>query len=111
MADPAVTILEDRETSWWETMHAIPVARYLDRGLGGTEKLREELEAENVGIRIPSPTRYLSGAPSVKARHYEGTIKASSVVLAVTDEDPSRLIRKGGLRPRAAGMKSKPTKR
>ena len=57
MADPGVTSLEDRETLWWEKMYAIPVARYLDRGLGGTEKHREELEAGNVGIGIPSPTR------------------------------------------------------
>ena len=79
-------------------MHTIPVARYLGRGSGSTEILREELEAENVGIRIPSPIRWLSGAPSVKDRHHEGTIKALSVVLAVTDEDTFRLVRKGGLR-------------
>ena len=79
-------------------MHAIPVDRYLGRGSGGTEMLREELEAENVGIRFPSPIRWLSGALSVKARHHEGTIKASSVVLAVADEDTFRLVRKGGLR-------------
>ena len=64
-----------------------PVARYLGRGSGGTEMLRQELEAENVGIRIPSPIRWLSGAPSVKARHPEGTIKALSVVRAVADQD------------------------
>ena len=78
-------------------MHAIPEARYLGRGSSGTEMLRE-IEAENEGIRIPSTIRWLSGAPSVKARYQEGTIKASSVVLAVVDEDTFRLVRKGGLR-------------
>ena len=51
MADPSVSGLEARETWWWVKIHAIPVARYLGRGSGGTEMLREELEAENVGIR------------------------------------------------------------
>ena len=34
---------------WWVKVHAIPVARYLDRGTNGTETLREEIEAEIVG--------------------------------------------------------------
>ena len=100
MADPGVTGLEARRTWWWVKMHAILVARYLGRGSGGTEMLREELEAENVGIRTPSPIPWLRRAPSVKARHRGGTIEASLVVLAVADEDTFRLIRKGGLRLR-----------
>ena len=43
-------------------------------------------EAENERIQIPSSLRWLSGAPSVKARFSEGNIRASSVVLAVPDE-------------------------
>ena len=64
----------------------------------GTEALREELEAENEGIRIPSAIRWLSGAASVKAQYEERTITASSVVLAVAGEATYRLVRKGGLR-------------
>ena len=79
-------------------IHAIPVARYLGKGSSGTETLREEIEAENGGIKILSTIRWLSGAPSVKARYREGTTKASSVVLAVADEDTYRLVRKNGLR-------------
>ena len=79
-------------------MHSIAVARYLGRGSRGTKTLREELEAENEGIRIPSPIGWLSGAHSVKARHHEGTFRATSVVLAVSDENTVRLVRKNELR-------------
>ena len=79
-------------------VHAVPVARSPGRGSHGTEALREELEAENEGIRIPSAIRWLSGAASVKARYEERTITASSVVLAVAGEATYRLVRKGGLR-------------
>ena len=57
MADLSVAGVEAREASWWVTMHAIPVARYLGRTSGGTEMHREEPEAENAGITIPSPIR------------------------------------------------------
>ena len=95
---PGVMGLEAKKTWWWAKMLAIPVARYLGRGSSGTEMLREEIEAENEGIRIPPTIRWLSGAPSFKARYQKGTIRASSVVLAVADEDTFRLVRKGGLR-------------
>lgn len=68
------------------------------QGSNGTETLREEVEAENEGIKVRSTVRWLSGAPSVKARFKERTIKASSVVLAVADEDTFRLVCRMGLR-------------
>ena len=74
------------------------MARYLCRGTNGTETLREKIEAENGGIKIPSTIRWLCGAPSVKSRFKEGTTKAPSVVLAVSDEDTFHLVRKRGLR-------------
>ena len=72
-ADPSVTGLEARTAWWWVKVHGIPVARYLGRG----DSLREELEAENEGVKIPSAVRWLSGAASVKARFNEKTITAS----------------------------------
>ena len=79
-------------------MHAIPVARFLGRGSGGTDTFREELEVENEGVKIPSQVRSLSGAASVKVRFNERIITASSVVFAVADESVDRSIRRGGLR-------------
>ena len=72
-------------------------------GSHGTEALREELEAENEGIRVPSAIRWLSGAASVKARYDERTITASSVVLAVADEATYPLVQRGG--PRLQGRR------
>ena len=51
--DPSVTDLETRTASWWVKAHAIQVARYLGKGLRGTDLLREELEVENEGSRSP----------------------------------------------------------
>lgn len=75
----------------------IPIAGFVGRVSNGTESLREELEAENEGPAIPLAVRWLSGATSVKAHYNEGTIKASSVVLAVKDEETYRLVRRGVL--------------
>ena len=54
-ADPGVTGLQTRTAWWLLKVHAIPVARSLGRGSGGTDTLREELEVENEGVKIPSP--------------------------------------------------------
>ena len=78
-ADPSVTGLQARTAWWWLKVHAIPVARYLGKGSCGTDALREELEVENEGVKIPSTVRWLSGAASVKAgplqrKDYHGII-------------------------------------
>ena len=84
--------LEARQTWWWFKTHAIPMARYLGRRSNGTGTLREGIEAENEGVKVPSTVRWLSGVPSVKARFIGGTIRASLVVLVVVDEDTFRLV-------------------
>ena len=45
---------------------------YLGKGTFGTEKLREELEAENEGLNILFAIRWLGRAPDVKARYCNG---------------------------------------
>ena len=110
-ADPGVTGLQARTAWWWIKAHAIPVARYLGKGSRGTDALREELEVENEGVRIPSPVRWLSGAASVKARYNEKIIAASSVVFAVADESVYRSIRKEDCVSRDAGTTPRPTRR
>ena len=96
--DPSVTGLKARASWWWIKVHAVPVACFLGWGSRGTEALREELEAENEGVRIPSAVGWLSGAASIKAQYEERTITASSAALAVADEATCRLVRRGGLR-------------
>ena len=97
-ADPSITGLETRTAWWWVKAHAIPVARYLGKGSRGTDSLREELEVEYEGVKIPSVIRWLSGAASVKARFNDKIITASSVVFAVSDESVYRSIRRSGVR-------------
>ena len=69
-------------------VHGVPVARYVGKKIFGTEKLQEELVAENKGVRIPAAVRWLGRAGGVKARYKEGTIVASSVTFAVVGEPP-----------------------
>lgn len=62
--------LEARRNWGWVKAYGVPIARYLGRGAHGTETLREELEAENEGLKVPSRTRWLG----IKALYSEGTI-------------------------------------
>ena len=96
--DPSDTDLETRTAWWWVKAHAIPVARYLGKGSRGTDSLREELEVENEGVKIPSTIRWLSGAASVNARFNDKIITASSVGFGVSDESGYRSIRRSGVR-------------
>ena len=57
----------------------------MEKGSGGLQKLREELEAENEGVQAPSEARWLGGA-SARARFRERKLLRSSVVLAVLGE-------------------------
>ena len=61
-------------------MPETPCSRCMCKGANGTTTLREELEADNEGIRIPSTIRRPGRAADVKARSNEGTTRASSVV-------------------------------
>ena len=48
------------------------------QGLVRNGERREELEAENNGVRIPAAVRWLGLTADVKARYSEGEIEASS---------------------------------
>ena len=55
----------------WIRIHNVPLERYMGGG-GGLRKLREELEAENTGVRIPAEVRWLSGAKARARFHRDG---------------------------------------
>ena len=88
----------------------IPIAWYVGRGSHGTDSLREELEAENGGVRIPSTVRWLSGAASAKARYNDKTITASSVVSPVVDESTIDRSDEEGCGFRAVAAMPRPTR-
>ena len=64
---------------WQSSPHRINQPVSVGQGSLGTEKLREELEAENEGIKIPSAIRWLDRAADVKALFKQGAAEASSV--------------------------------
>ena len=53
-------------------IHGIPLARYVGKGTHGTEKLREEIEAENEGVTIPIVVRWLGRLEEIKERAMKG---------------------------------------
>ena len=66
-------------------------------GGGGLKKLREELEAENAGVRVPAEIRWLGGA-KVRARFQREGCGSSSVVAAVLGEEAFNQLYKRGVR-------------
>lgn len=70
--------------TWKRTkVYGIPITHYMGKGTRGLKGLREELEAENEGIRIPSDIRWLGRIDDVQARFLGGRIVASSVTFAI----------------------------
>ena len=80
----------------WIRIHNVPLDRYMGGG-GGLRKLREELEAENTGVRVPAEIRWLSGAKARARFHREGC-GSSSVVAAVLSEEVFNQLCKRGIR-------------
>ena len=95
---PSIIDLDLNET--WERVqiHGAPVAHYVGEGTHGTEKLREEIEAENEGVEIPFPVRWLGQPSKAKARFKERAIAPSSVAFAVSGEGLFNVLSKNGLR-------------
>ena len=94
--DISITDIVIQQKWMWTRIHNISLTRYMGREKdGGLRKLREELEAENVGIQIPAEIRWLGGAKA-RARFQEKKAGVSSVVAAVLGEASfNRLCRYG----------------
>lgn len=70
----------DANETWTRVgVHGVPLAGYVGKGAFGTEKLREEIMAENVGVDIPMAMRWLGRPTDIEARAAKGEITASSV--------------------------------
>ena len=72
---------------------------------GGLRKLREEIEAENTGVRVPAEIRWLGGA-KVRARFQREGCGSSSVVAAVLSEEVFNQLCKRGVRLPGAATRS-----
>jgi len=93
----SVTIGLDTNETWQRVrIYGIPLERYVGKGTHGLEKLREEMEAENDGLRFPMQVRWLGRLEDIKKRWKEGKIASSSVTFAVRgDAEAKRLVKEG----------------
>jgi len=88
--------VEGNET--WERLkiHAVPVVRYMGKGTEGLQKMRQEFEAENEGIAIPTQVRWLANPRTIRESKQNREIAASSVVFVVKGSRMAqRMIKKG----------------
>jgi hypothetical protein len=58
--DRGVIDVEENEAGERVKIHTVPLVRYMGNGTEGLEKMREEFEAENEGIVIPTHVRWLA---------------------------------------------------
>jgi hypothetical protein len=97
-----VVDVEENET--WERLkiHAVPLMRYMGKGTEGLQKMREEFEAENEGIAIPTQVRWLANPRTITERKQNGEFAASSVVFVVKGSRLVQSLIKKGIK--AAGV-------
>jgi hypothetical protein len=81
--DGGVLDVEENET--WERLkiHAIPLMRYMGNGTESLQKMREEFEAENKGIVIPTQLQWLPNPHTIRERRQNREITVRSVVFVV----------------------------
>jgi len=74
----------------------------MGKGTEGLQKMREEFEAENAGIGIPTQARWLANHRTIRERRQNGEIAASSVVFFVKGSKVAQSLVKKGIK--AAGV-------
>jgi hypothetical protein len=75
--DRGVVDVEENETWQRLKIHAVPLVRYMGKGTEGQQKMREEFEAENEGIAIPTDVRWLANPCTIRERKRNGEIPVS----------------------------------
>jgi DNA-binding PadR family transcriptional regulator len=83
LVDKGIIDVERNESWERRKIHTIPQVRYIGKGTEELQKMREEIEAENEGVAIPSQVRWLSNPRIIRAREQREAIKESSVVFIV----------------------------
>ena len=68
--DTSITSLDPFEKWGWVKIHGVSLLGYMEKGSSGLQKLREELEAENGGIRSPlRPGGWAGQGPAYTSRY------------------------------------------
>jgi hypothetical protein len=68
----------------------------MGKGTEGLQKIREEFEAENEGIAIPTQVQWLENPRTIRERRQNGEIAASSVVCVVKGSRLAQSVIKKG---------------
>jgi len=84
----------------WERImiQAVPLMRYMGNGTEGLQKIREEFEAENMGIAIPTHVTWLANPRTHREGRQNGEISASSVVFVVQGNKVAHSFIKQGIK-------------
>jgi hypothetical protein len=94
--DKGVVDVEENEYCERPKIHAVHLVRYMGKGTEGLQKIREEFDAENEGVAIPTQVRWLVNPHTIRERRQNGYIAASSVVVVVKgNKVAQRLVKKG----------------
>jgi hypothetical protein len=86
MFDPTIIGLDTNENWPRLKVHGLPLERYVGKGTFGLGKLREEIEADNEGVKVPIEARWLGRLEDIKKRWIEKRTFASTAVIAVKGE-------------------------
>jgi hypothetical protein len=97
-------VVDVKSNEIWERpkIHAVPLMRNMGKGTEGLQKIREEFEAENKGIAIPTQVRWLANPHTIRDRRQNGGIATSSVVFVVKGNKVAQSLIKKGIK--AAGV-------
>ena len=96
--DRGVMDVEEKKT--WERVmiHAVPLVRYIRIGTAGSQKMREEFEAQNEGIAIPTQAQWLENPRIIRERRQKCEISATSVVFVVMGSKVAQSLIKQGIK-------------
>jgi len=102
MVDKGVVDVEENES--WERLkiHAVPLIRYMGKGTEGLQQMRDEFQAENQGIVIPTQVRWLAYPRTIRERRQNAEIAASSVVFVIKGSKMAQSLVREGIK--AAGV-------
>jgi len=96
--DKGVVDVEENESWDRRKIHAVPLIRYMGKSTEGLQKMREEFEAENEGIVIPTQVRWLANPRTIRERRQNGEIAVASVVFVVKGSKIAQSLVKNGIK-------------
>jgi len=81
--DKGVVDVEEDRTWHRLKIHAVTLVWYIRQGTEGLQKMPEEFEAENKGIKVPTQVQWLANPRTINEGRQNGEITTSSVVFVV----------------------------